>query len=102
MSSATDALSKARFLLERGSSREARDVLAAAIAGGLDGAPVRSLMGLILHQLGDFPSCERELRQAVRLAQTTALRNSRSLRSATGWATKPKPKPLPSAPLPRA
>jgi tetratricopeptide (TPR) repeat protein len=68
MSSAADALSKARFLLERGSSKEARDVLAAAIAGGLDGAPVRSLMGLILHQLGDLSGCERELRQAVRLA----------------------------------
>ena len=59
---------RARYLLERGASKEARDVLTAAIAGGLDGAPVRSLMGLILHQLGDFAGCERELRQAVRLA----------------------------------
>src|ERR1700761_3880716 len=68
MSSAANALNQARYLLERGASKEARDVLTAAIAGGLDGAPVRSLMGLILHQLGDFAGCERELRQAVRLA----------------------------------
>jgi len=58
----------ARFLLDRGQSSEARDVMARAIAGGLDGAPVRSLMGLILHQLGDLSGCERELRRAVRLA----------------------------------
>jgi tetratricopeptide (TPR) repeat protein len=61
-------LDAARSLLERGRSGEARDVLAAAIAGGLDGAPVRSLMGLVLHQLGDLAGCEGELRHAVRLA----------------------------------
>jgi tetratricopeptide (TPR) repeat protein len=68
MPHAADPLSHARDLLERGRSAEARDVLAQAIAGGLDGAPVRSLMGFILHQLGDIRGCERELRHAVRLA----------------------------------
>jgi Flp pilus assembly protein TadD len=63
-----DALSNARFLLDRGRVGEARDVLAAAIAGGPESAAAHSLMGLILHQLGDFSGCERELRQAVRLA----------------------------------
>jgi len=43
-------------------------VLAGAIAGGQDGAPLRSLLGLVLHQLGDLSGCERELREAVRLA----------------------------------
>lgn len=68
MSHAADPLSHARLLLERGRSAEARDVLAEAIADGLDGAPVHSLMGFILHQLGDLAGCEHELRQAVRLA----------------------------------
>src|SRR5579864_5047164 len=63
-----DPLGNARFLLEQGRGREARDLLADAIAGGLDIAPAHSLMGLIQHQLGDFPGCERALRQAVRLA----------------------------------
>lgn len=63
-----DSLNQARALLERGRAGEARDVLAAAMAGGLDGAPVRSLMGFILHQLGDIPGCARELKEAVRLA----------------------------------
>ena len=63
-----DPLSVARFLLDQGRSLEARQVLADAIAGGQDGAPVRSLMGFVLHQLGDLPGCERELREAVRLA----------------------------------
>jgi Flp pilus assembly protein TadD len=63
-----DALSEARLLLDRGRVREARDLLAAAVAGGLNGAPAHSLMGLILHQLGDYSGCERQLRQAVHLA----------------------------------
>jgi Flp pilus assembly protein TadD len=63
-----DPLNLARFLLDRGRSGEAREVLAQAIAGGLDAAPLRSLMGLILHQLGDLAGCARELRHAVRLA----------------------------------
>jgi tetratricopeptide (TPR) repeat protein len=63
-----DPLSEARFLLDRGRALEARDLLVAAFARGLESAPAHSLMGLILHQLGDFPGCERELRQAVRLA----------------------------------
>jgi tetratricopeptide (TPR) repeat protein len=63
-----DALNVARYLLEQGRALEARDVLAGAIAGGQDGPPARSLMGFILHQLGDLPGCERELREAVRLA----------------------------------
>jgi Flp pilus assembly protein TadD len=68
MQHVTDPLSKARFLLDQGRSREARDVLVQAIDGGLDGAHVHSLMGFILHQLGDLGGCERELRQAVGLA----------------------------------
>ncbi|HEY1878167.1 MAG TPA: tetratricopeptide repeat protein, partial [Rhizomicrobium sp.] len=63
-----DALSNARFLFDRGRVGEARDVLAAAIVGGFENAAAHSLMGLILHQLGDYSGCERELRQAVRLA----------------------------------
>jgi tetratricopeptide (TPR) repeat protein len=61
-------LDRARYLLDRGRPEKARQVLAEAIANGLDGAPVRSLLGLVLHQLGDLPGCERELRQAVHLA----------------------------------
>jgi tetratricopeptide (TPR) repeat protein len=68
MTHVADPLSKARFLLDQGRSAEARNVLAQAIAGGLEGASVRSLMGFILHQLGDISGCARELRHAVRLA----------------------------------
>lgn len=68
MPHAADPLTMARLLLEQGRGREAREVLTGAIARGLDGAPVRSLLGLVLHQLGDLSGCERELRQAVRLA----------------------------------
>ena len=63
-----DSLNQARALLERGRAGAACDVLAAAMAGGLDGAPVRSLMGFILHQLGDAQGCARELKETVRLA----------------------------------
>lgn len=62
------ALDRAHYLLDRGQIGEARKVLDQAIAQGLDGAPLRSLLGLVLHQLGDLPGCERELRQAVALA----------------------------------
>src|SRR5689334_22405265 len=65
---ATGVLDRANALLGRGRAEEARRVLADAIASGLDGAPLRSLLGLVLHQLGDLTGCERELRQAVRLA----------------------------------
>jgi Flp pilus assembly protein TadD len=68
MPRAADPLTMARLLLEQGRGSEARAVLAEAIAEGRDGAPIRSLLGLVLHQLGDFSGCERELRQAVRLA----------------------------------
>jgi len=61
-------LDRARYLLDRGRTDKARQVLAEAIANGLDGPPLRSLLGLVLHQLGDFSGSERELRQAVRLA----------------------------------
>jgi Tfp pilus assembly protein PilF len=61
-------LDKARYLLDRGRPEDARLLLTDAIAGGVDGAPLRNLLGLVLHQLGDMPGCERELRQAVRLA----------------------------------
>ena len=64
----TDPLSQARSLLERGRAADARAVLAPAMASGLEGAPVRSLMGFILHQLGDLPGCAEQLREAVRLA----------------------------------
>jgi tetratricopeptide (TPR) repeat protein len=63
-----DSLNQARVLLERGRAGEARTVLAAAMAGGLDGAQCHSLMGFILHQLGDLPGCARALKEAVRLA----------------------------------
>ena len=62
------ALDRARYLLDRGQAGEARKVLDQAIAEGADGAPLRSLLGLVLHQLGDLSGCERELRQAVALA----------------------------------
>ncbi len=65
---AHDPVSTAQFLLQSGRALEARDVLAQAIAGGQEGAPLHSLLGLVLHQLGDLPGCLRELRQAVRLA----------------------------------
>ncbi|MEO8302020.1 MAG: putative 2OG-Fe(II) oxygenase, partial [Rhizomicrobium sp.] len=65
---AKTALDKAGYLLDRGQTGEARKVLDQALAGGLDGAPLRSLLGLILHQLGDLAGCERELRRAVLLA----------------------------------
>jgi Flp pilus assembly protein TadD len=68
MASSKDALDRAGYLLDRGRPGEARQVLAEAIAGGLDAAPLHSLLGLVLHQLGDFSGCARELREAVRLA----------------------------------
>ena len=61
-------LDKAGYLLDRGQTGAARQVLVQAIADGWDGAPLRSLLGLVLHQLGDLSGCERELREAVRLA----------------------------------
>ncbi len=61
-------LNLARLLLDQGRPLEARQVLAAAITGGQDSAPLRNLLGLILHQLGDLAGSERELRQAVHLA----------------------------------
>ena len=63
-----DPLSTAQFLLQSGRVPEARDVLGQAIGGGQGGAQVHSLLGLVLHQLGDLQGCHRELRQAVRLA----------------------------------
>jgi Tfp pilus assembly protein PilF len=68
MPHAADPLSHTKLLLERGQAAKAREVLDKGIADGLSGAPVHSLMGFILHQLGDLAGCERELRQAVRLA----------------------------------
>jgi len=67
-SAMSDSLNQARDLLERGHPVVAREVLMAAMDKGLDGAPVRSLMGFILHQLGDVSGCARELEEAVRLA----------------------------------
>ena len=68
MSAVSDPVVQARSLLERGRPAEARDLLAGALAKGTDGAPLRSLMGLVLHQLGDLTGCARELQEAVRLA----------------------------------
>ncbi|MBA2588835.1 MAG: tetratricopeptide repeat protein [Alphaproteobacteria bacterium] len=65
---AHDSVALAQVLLRSGRVLEARDALVQAIAAGQDGAPVRSLLGLVLHQLGDLPGCQRELRQAVTLA----------------------------------
>ncbi|HWY63854.1 MAG TPA: putative 2OG-Fe(II) oxygenase, partial [Rhizomicrobium sp.] len=65
---AAGILDKAGYLLDRGQAREARQVLVQAIADGWDGAPLRNLLGLVLHQLGDHSGCARELREAVRLA----------------------------------
>src|SRR6185312_9786873 len=61
-------LNLARLLLDQGRALEARAVLEGAITGGQDSAPVRNLLGLVLHQLGDLEGCARELREAVRLS----------------------------------
>ena len=66
--SADTVLDQARYLLDRGQIVDARNILSQALAAGQDGAPLRSLLGLILHQLGDLSGCERELRRAVELA----------------------------------
>jgi len=68
MTAGPDILQTARYLLEQGRAVEARQMLSEALTRGVDGAPLRSLLGLVLHQLGDLSGCERELRQAVRLA----------------------------------
>ena len=65
---AHDPVALAQVLLQSGRVLQARDALAGAIAAGQDGAPVRSLLGLVLHQLGDLPGCHQQLRQAVTLA----------------------------------
>src|SRR3982751_3626525 len=65
---ASDPLATAQFLLQSGRAMKARDVLAGAIAAGQGSAPLRSLLGLVLHQLGDLPGCHQQLRQAVTLA----------------------------------
>lgn len=67
-SGAETVLDGARYLLDRGQAMEARRLLEDAIAKGVEGAPLHSLLGLVLHQLGDLSGCERELREAVRLA----------------------------------
>ncbi|HET7085624.1 MAG TPA: putative 2OG-Fe(II) oxygenase [Rhizomicrobium sp.] len=65
-------LDRARYLLDRGRIDKARAVLEEAIAQGVtqgvDSAPLRSLLGLVLHQLGDLYGCEQQLRVAVTLA----------------------------------
>ena len=66
--SAETALDQARYLLDRGQVVDARNILNQALAAGQDGAPLRSLLGLVLHQLGDLTGCEGELRRAVELA----------------------------------
>ena len=65
---AQTALDQARYLLDRGQALDARNILNQAVAAGQDGAPLRSLLGLILHQLGDLSGCEQQLRRAVDLA----------------------------------
>src|SRR5262245_38755515 len=66
-SGAQTALDQARYLLDRGQAFDARNILNQALAAGQDGAPLRSLLGLILHQLGDLSGCEQQLRRAVEL-----------------------------------
>lgn len=61
-----DALARAVELFHAGRRQEARDVLAPAMAAGLDDPDAHQLMGLILHSLGDLEGCERELRAVVR------------------------------------
>jgi len=56
-SQAEAVLERARYLLDRGRTEKARQVLAEAIGQGFDGAPLRSLLGLVLHQLGDLTGC---------------------------------------------
>jgi Tfp pilus assembly protein PilF len=68
MPPAADPLPVASYLLDQGRTLEARDVLAGAIAAGLENAAAHNLLGLILHQLGDLTGCARELGNAVRLA----------------------------------
>jgi Flp pilus assembly protein TadD len=67
-SGAEAALNGARYLVEHGRAVEARRLLDDALAQGSDSAPLRSLLGLIYHQLGDLSGCEQQLRQAVFLA----------------------------------
>lgn len=89
----------AQFLLQSGRVPQARDVLARAIAGGQGGAPAHSLLGLVLHQLGDLKGCHRELRQAVHAWRRRTVRHSsRWLPSPRRWARKKKPKAPPAAP----
>jgi hypothetical protein len=64
----SDPLPLARMLLDQGRSIEARDLLLGGLARGQEGASIRNLLGLVLHQLGDLPGCEQQLRAAVRLA----------------------------------
>ena len=65
---AETALDQARYLLDHGQAIDARTILNQALAAGQDGAPLRSLLGLVLHQLGDLTGCEQQLRRAVELA----------------------------------
>jgi tetratricopeptide (TPR) repeat protein len=63
-----DPLIAARLLLEQGRTREAHAALAPMIAAGHEGASARSLMGLVLYQMGDLSGSAHELRRAVQLA----------------------------------
>jgi tetratricopeptide (TPR) repeat protein len=70
---ADDPLGAAVALFRDGREREARALLAPALAAGLDTADAHQLMGLILHSLGDLAGCEAELRAVMRLAPTSEL-----------------------------
>ena len=63
-----DPLGTSRLLLEQGRAHDALALLQDVSAAGLAGAPVHSLMAMVLHQLGDFPGCAQNLREAARLA----------------------------------
>ena len=73
MADALDALGRAAALFQEGRRREACDVLAPAMAAGLDEPDAHQLMGLILHSLGDLAGCERELRTVVRMTPESEL-----------------------------
>ena len=63
-----DPLGTSRLLLEQGRAHDALALQQDVSAAGLAGAPVHSLMAMVLHQLGDFPGCAQNLREAARLA----------------------------------
>ena len=75
-----------------GRTLEAREVLAGAIAGGQDSAPVRSLLGLVLHQLGDLEGARANCARRCVSRRAIPPPNSRWRPSRIIWDGKRKPK----------